>query len=75
MHKIKNDAFTILFNFFLSLTDEPIFLFFQLNPLCIYSLIGNCVRVKSLGLVLRLANAQPLGNAKFANANVLSGCP
>ena len=33
------------------------------------------MHVKSLGLALRLANARPPGNAKFANANVLSGCP
>ena len=33
-----------------SLTNEPICLFFQKNPLCSYIVIGNCVRVKSSGL-------------------------
>ena len=42
--------------------------FFQQNPLCSYILIGNRVRIKSLGIALGLANAQPLGSAKFANA-------
>ena len=36
--------------FFPSLTNEPICLLFQRNPLCSYILIGNCVHVKSLGL-------------------------
>ena len=69
MHAYNREhAFTILFNFLLSLTDEPICLFFQLNPLCIYILIGNRVCVKSSGLALGLANARPPGKAKLANA-------
>ena len=69
MHaKNQENAFTNLFNFFPSLTNEPICLFFQQNPLCSYILIGKRVRVKSLGLAPGLANARPLSSAKFANA-------
>ena len=42
--------------------------FFQLNPQRSYILIGNRVRVKSLGLALGLTNARPTGSARFANA-------
>ena len=38
------------------------------NPLCSYILIGNRVRIKSLGIAPGLANARPPGRAKFANA-------
>ena len=30
--------------------------------------MGSCVRVKSSGMARGLANARPLGSAKFANA-------
>ena len=61
MHKIENtDAFTNLFKFFPSLTNEPICLFFQWNPLRNYILTGNRVRVKSSGLTPGFANARPL---------------
>ena len=46
----------------------PICFFCQQNSLCTYILIGNRVHVKSLGIALGLANARPLGRAKFANA-------
>ena len=67
MHAYNREhAFTNLFTFFPSLTNEPICLFFK-NPLR-YILIGNRVHVKSSGLARGLANARPLGSAKFANA-------
>jgi len=40
---------------------EPICLFFQENPLCSYILMGNHVRVKSLGIAHGVANARPPG--------------
>ena len=42
--------------------------FYPVNLLCGYILIGNRVRVKSLGMAPGLANARPPGSAKFANA-------
>ena len=41
--------------------------FFPLNLLCSYILIGNRLRVKSLGMAQGLAKARPPGSAKFAN--------
>ena len=64
----REHAFTKFFNFSPSLTNEPICLFFQWNPLCSYILIGNCVRVKNSGFAPWLENARPPGSPKVANA-------
>ena len=66
--KSRTLVFTTLFNFFLSLTIKPICLFFEKNNLCSYILIGNRVRIKSLGIAPGLANARLPGRTKFANA-------
>ena len=47
---------------------EPICFLSQENPLFSYILIGNHVRVKSLGMAAGLANAWPPRSTKFANA-------
>ena len=41
---------------------------FSSKILCVVNLIGNCMRVKSLGITPGLVNARPPGRAKFANA-------
>ena len=68
MHEVENMPLQPSTNFLPSLTDEPIGLFFQYNPLCGKIRIGNRVRVKSFGVAPGLANNRSSGKAKFAYA-------